>query len=309
MNFIENEPLSAHSNFKIGGLAKFFCTAKNEEDILAALREAGELSVPVFVLAGGTNILFSDAGFPGLVLKIESKFIKREDDKIIAGAGVDMGKLINFAVENNLSGLEWAGGLPGTLGGAIRGNAGAFKGEIKDSVESVRSLSRETLKITQRNNAECVFGYRNSIFRRDFKEIILSSVLSMKPGEKEKILSAVNEKINLRRAHLPLEYPNIGSIFKNVPLQNFTKEWQEKLASHIKIDPFPLIPAAVLISDAGLKGRIAGEAQISERHVNVIINLGGAKATDVLALIDITKKEVLVKFGILLEPEVEFMGF
>lgn len=308
MNFIEKESLSAYSNFKIGGPARFFFPAKNEGEISAALKEAGNSGLPVFVLGGGTNILFSDSGFDGLVIKPEIKMLRRERDMIIAGAGVFMSELLNFTAENNLSGLEWAGGLPGTLGGAIRGNAGCFNGEIKDSVSTVRSINRDTHEVLERNNAECDFGYRDSVFKKDAKEIILETVLLMKPGEKDKILSSANEKIEYRKTRQPGEYPNIGSIFKNVPVEKFKNGLTEELKTHVKTDPFSVVPAAVLISQAGLKSRQIGGAQVSEKHANFIINIGDAKAADVLALIEVVKKEVSDKFGVQLEPEIEFVG-
>jgi UDP-N-acetylmuramate dehydrogenase len=323
MDFLKNEPLASHSNFNIGGPARFFFAAQSEGEIRDALLEANRLGAPVFILSGGTNVLFADEGFPGLVLKPELKFLKREGGRIFAGAGVLMRDLLNFAAENDLSGLEWAGGLPGTLGGAIRGNAGAFGGEIGDSVESVKSLDRNTLEILERDRKSCGFGYRSSVFRRGESvlmaskqygvasmergntEIILEAVLFLGAGESEKIRSAAEEKIRYRKERQPLEYPNIGSIFKNVPVENFKAGLSEELRSHVKTDPFPLIPAATLISQAGLKGKRIGGAAISEKHANFIVNTGGARATDVLGLIDLAKDKVLEKFGVKLEPEVE----
>ncbi len=307
--FKENVPLKSFSNFKIGGEARYFFKAKSVKELSGAIRKANEAGVPVFILGGGTNLLISDNGFNGLVVKPEIDFIRAEGTDIFAGAGVSMDKLLDFAAENNLSGLEWAGGLPGTLGGAIRGNAGCFGGEIKDLVSMVHSLDCGTYEILGRDNAECVFGYRNSIFKKGPKEIILEAVLSLVPGEKEKISALVNEKIEYRKARQPLNLPNIGSIFKNIPTDKFRKGLTEELKTHVKNDPLPLIPAAVLISQSGLKGKKVGGAQVSERHANFIVNTGGATAKDVLVLIDLIKEEVGAKFGVILEPEVEFVGF
>jgi UDP-N-acetylmuramate dehydrogenase len=172
----------------------------------------------------------------------------------------------------------------------------------------IHSLDCSTCEILGRDNAECAFGYRNSIFKRSAKEIILEAVLSLKPGVKEKISAEAEEKIEYRKIRQPLEYPNIGSIFKNVPVGNFKNGLTEELKTHIKNDPFPLIPAAVLISQAGLKGRQAGGAQVSEKHANFIVNKGDAGAADVIELIGIIKDRIADKFGVNLEEEVESVG-
>ncbi len=327
MRFLENVSLQDFSNYKIGGPARYFFEAKTQEELLGAVEEADKKELPIFILGAGTNILFSDDGFNRIVIKPNIKHLRKDGNKITAGAGVLMTELLDFAAENNLSGLEWAGGLPGTLGGAIRGNAGCFGKEIKDCVEEVKSLDKNTSEILSRRKDECKFGYRTSVFKsgeeaflppetygvagftRGKREVILEAVLILEPGEKEKILSSAREKIEYRVARQPLEYPNIGSIFKNVPLVDFSADLQKELASHIKTDPFPVVPAAVLISLAELKGRRVGDAQVSEKHTNFIVNLADAKANDVLALIDIVKKEVSKKFGVLLELEVELAGF
>jgi UDP-N-acetylmuramate dehydrogenase len=215
---------------------------------------------------------------------------------------------LGFAAENNLSGLEWAGGLPGTLGGAIRGNAGAFKGEIKDNLLNVKSLRLEDGEFVERSNAECEFGYRTSVFKKKRGEIIFEATFKMSPGVKEGILSVAKEKIEYRKSKQPLEYPNIGSIFKNIPLEKFKNGLTEELKTHIKNDPVPLIPAAVLISQTGLKGEQIGGAQVSEKHANFIVNAGGAKAVDVKNLIDLVRDKVKQKFGVELETEVESVG-
>lgn len=306
--FEENVPLNSFSNYRIGGKARYFFKTKSTEELKEATAEANRTGVPVFILGGGTNLLISDKGFNGLVLKPEIEFLNRDGNRLTAGAGIGMSKLLEFAAENNLSGLEWAGGLPGTLGGAIRGNAGCFGGEIKDNLLSVKSLRLDNGQPIGRSNEECKFGYRTSVFRKVGGEIILEATFEMRPGGEDEILSVAKEKIDYRKDKQPLEYPNIGSIFKNVPLGKFKNGLTDELKTHIKNDPFPLIPAAVLISQAGLKGTKIGGAQVSEKHTNFIVNLGSAKATDVLALIDLIKKEVATKFGVELEPEVELVG-
>ncbi|MDO8504857.1 MAG: UDP-N-acetylmuramate dehydrogenase [Candidatus Liptonbacteria bacterium] len=307
MPFKENVSLKNFSNYKIGGEARYFLSAGNLEELVAGLRDASEKNLAVFVLAGGTNILVSDKGFGGAVIKPEIKHFRRDGNRIIAGAGVLISELLDFAAKNNLSGLEWAGGLPGTLGGAIRGNAGAFGGEIKDSIKEVLSVSKENFETIRRNAEKCEFEYRSSIFKRNGQEVIAEATLELVPGAEADIRKLFEEKINYRKERQPLEYPNIGSIFKNVPLGKFSADWQNKLVSHIKKDPFPVIPTAVLISRAELKGKRVGNAQISEKHSNFIVNLGGASAEDVLALISFAKSEIQKVFNVLLEEEIEII--
>lgn len=304
--FQENVLLSQYSSYRIGGPARYFQEIKTEEELAAAMQEIRDLKIPFFVLGGGTNVLFPDKGFDGVVLKISfDRLFLEEGNSIFVGAGVLMADLLNFAVENSLSGLEWAGGLPGTVGGAIRGNAGAFAGETKDNILEVASFDIETGKINRRNKEECRFGYRSSIFKeRGDKEIIIGAKFSMALGNKSEIETAVKEKINYRRERQPLEYPNSGSVFKNVDLQLIPEEHLEEVREVIKKDPFPVVPTAFLISECGLKGIRVGGAMISPKHPNFLINYDKATAADVKALIALAKEKVYDKFGVRLETEV-----
>jgi len=308
MKFLKNISLKKFSNFRIGGKAKYFFKAKNISEIKKALVLAKKLKTKIFILGGGTNILFNDKGFNGLVLIPEIKFIKKNNKNIVrVGAGVKVKDFLNFLVKNELSGLEWAGGLPGTIGGAIRGNAGAFGGEIKDNLVQVKSIEINTLKEKIRNNKECLFDYRFSVFKdKNVNEIILWADFKFKKGKKEKILKSINEKINYRKERHPVEYPNIGSIFKNVPVENFKKEFIEycKSKNIIKIDPKPVIPVAFLIAECGLRGKKYGDACISLKHTNFIVNLGKAKAKDVKKLINLIQKTIQKRFQINLEKEI-----
>jgi UDP-N-acetylmuramate dehydrogenase len=308
MKFLRNISLKKFSNFRIGGKAKYFFEAKNISEIKKALILAKKLKTKIFILGGGTNILFNDSGFDGLVLVPKIKFIKRINKNIVrVGGGVEVKDFLNFLVKNELSGLEWAGGLPGTIGGAIRGNAGAFRGEIKDNLIQVKSIEINTLKEKIRNNKECLFDYRFSVFKdKNVNEIILWADFKFKKGKKEKILKSINEKINYRKERHPIEYPNIGSIFKNVPVENFKKEFIEyfKNKNIIKTDPKPVVPSAFLIAECGLGGKKYGDACISLKHTNFIVNLGKAKAKDVKKLMNLIQKSVKQKFNISLQKEI-----
>jgi UDP-N-acetylmuramate dehydrogenase len=273
-----------------------------------ALREAARRTLDVFILGGATNLLIPDAGFDGLVIRCALKQLSRKGTTITVGAGVSVKDLLNFSVRERLSGLEWAGGLPGTVGGAVRGNAGAFQGETKDSVKSVRSMDTRTLKIITRGRAACRFAYRSSVYKeKDGAEVILAVTLALKKGDPKAIRKGIQEKIRHRRERHPLEYPNIGSIFKNVPVTKVPRSRRKQLAYNPKMDPFPVVPSARLISLAGLKGRRQGGAMISIKHTNFIVNARRAKARDVRKLITLVQRTIKNKFGIAMEPEVQIL--
>lgn len=311
--FQKGVKLSAHSNYKIGGHASYFFEAEGVSDIIEALAHwrkisGGKKSDKVFILGGGTNLLINDAGFHGLVIKPVIKNIAREGNVVRAGAGVLMSDLLEFAASEGLSGLEWAGGLPGTLGGAIRGNAGAFGGEIKDSIISVVSLDISGEQIIRRSREECDFNYRDSVFKKkNGSEVIIEAVINLSPGDKSAIKNKIDEKIHFRHTRHPMDYPNIGSIFKNVDYRKFKRLWQRDLAKIVKTDPFPVVPTAYLLSECGLKGVSLGGAMISPKHPNFIVNVLTATSLDVQKLISLAKAEVENKFGIQLEEEIIYL--
>ncbi|MBI2450032.1 MAG: UDP-N-acetylmuramate dehydrogenase [Candidatus Nealsonbacteria bacterium] len=295
MKIQKNVLLKNYTTFRIGGPAEYFCIAKSKEDLIKAINFAQKNKTTFFILGGGSNLLVSDNGYNGLVIKIENCKLKisarRQAGKIckvIAGAGVTLAKLVSATANASLSGMEWATGIPGaTVGGAIRGNAGAFGTEMKDITKTVTVLEIRNSKFEIRkfNNEDCQFGYRDSIFKKNSNLIILSAELEFKKGDKEEIKNKVKEILNYRRSSHP-KYSSAGSIFKN--LENAR--------------------ARDLIEKASLKGKIIGKAQISEQHANFIVNLGGAKAKDVLKLIDLVKKEVKNKFRIEIEEEIQILS-
>lgn len=306
--FKENIPLSEYSNYKIGGPARYFFTARNETMLARALREAKERRLKIFFMGGGTNLLIPDKGWNGLVVRCAFNGLERRGNNIHVGAGVSMAKLVRFAAKESLVGLEWAGGLPGTVGGAIRGNAGCFGGETKDSIRSVRSMDAKTFRVANRTRALCRFGYRSSVYKeKQGGEVVLSAVFALKKGDYRTIWSMAKKNMAWRKERHPLQYPNIGSIFKNIPVKNIPKRWQEELAQNPKLDPFPVVPAARLIARAGLKGKRHGGAMISEKHTNFIVNVRRAKATDVLYLIKFVQRAIKKKYGITMEPEVQIL--
>ncbi len=320
--FKENVSLSKFSHYKIGGPARFFFEAKSEKDVAWAVKEAKKQKLAVFVLGGGTNLLISDAGFDGLVLRPDIRDIKIKGTSITTGAGASMADLLRVAAAHSLAGLEWAGGLPGTVGGAVRGNAGCFGGEIKDGIISVRSFDTKTMKFVLRTVRACAFGYRHSIFKKkNGAEIITQVTLSLAKGNKKEIAKVIKERMQYRAEHHPMEHPNVGSIFKNVPLHAVHAKGSAKYEKalrgtaltlrgssfSVKTDPFPVISSAKLISESGLRGVSAGGAMISPKHPNFIVNVLGAQASDVHCLITLAKSSVWKKFGIALEEEIQLV--
>ncbi len=321
--FRENMPLAKFANYRIGGSARFFFEAKTEEDVRWAVREAAENNLPVFVLGGGTNLLLDDRGIRGLVLKIGISGISAKGRLLSAGAGTSMDRLAVFAAKHSLAGLEWAGGLPGTLGGAVRGNAGCFGGEIKDAIRSVRSVRIATGRIIIRSAKKCRFGYRDSVFKRRPGEIIIGATFRMRPGASRELSAKLRMERKWRAEHHPLEYPSAGSVFKNVPLARIAKPGSPRYRRalkdgaityrgsrfSVKTDPAPVIAAAKLIGESGLQGARRGGALVSPKHTNFVVNAGGATAKDVRGLIARIKATVHRKFGITLEEEIQVVSW
>ena len=197
------------------------------------------------------------------------------------------------------------GGVTGDIGGAIRGNAGAFGSEIKNSIAQVQALDNK-LQLQKLNNTQCQFSYRSSIFKKK-QWIILSATVKLKKGEKKNLQQITNSRIQYRKEKHPLEYPNAGSMFKNVEFKKVPRKFQKLFLDKVKDDPFPIVPSAWFIIGAGLTGKRIGGAQVSEKHSNYIVNRGNATAKDILQLIQFIQKKVRKKYGVLLEMEVQFV--
>jgi len=317
----ENEPLAPYTTFKIGGPAKYFFIAKTSDDIVKAVEMAKKLKMPYFILGGGSNLLVSDQGFDGLVIKILDSRFKISDLRVEVAAGALLSTVVGKSVEAGLTGLEWAAGIYGTIGGAVRGNAGAFGHEMSEVVESVRIMNQELParnasasvaggRIKNLKNKECGFGYRDSIFKQDKNLIILEVVLKLGKGDKEKGKQEVKNILQARRERQPLEFPSAGSVFKNVEIANLS-ELKTNLRESLPEEFIAKgkIPAAWLIEEVNLKGKKIGGAEVSDKHANFIVNTGQATASNVLALISLIKMKVRDDLGIQLEEEIELVGF
>lgn len=283
-NILLDEMMSLHTSFKVGGKADLFIKAYSLEEIKSVIKVSKENHIPLFILGNGTNLLVKDEGFRGIVLQIKLEDIKIDGIEVIVEAGVKNAVLSKKLTDNNLTGFEFASGIPGTIGGAIKMNAGAYGSEMKDIVSEVTYLDYNG-NIHKINNEECEFSYRYSRFFKE-KAIILEAKLRLKVGNKSEIESKVLELLKQRKEKQPLEYPNAGSTFKRG--ENYI--------------------TAKLIDECGLKGYNIGGAQISEKHAGFIINKGNAKSSDILELIEYVRRIVKEKTGEDIKLEVEVIG-
>jgi len=306
----KNILLKNYTNYKIGGFGKYFFVAKNKESLVLALEFAKKNKLPVFIFGGGSNLLVSDKGFKGLVIKIDILGIEFCGKNVIVGAGVNLAQLANLLAEKGLSGLEWASGIPAaTVGGAIFGHAQAFETKMSDSVKEVTVLDIKNLKIKKFTKKQCQFSLKNSIFKKTRKFVIISAVLEFSPKNTEEIKKLIEEFNNYRKNCHPLNFPSAGSTFVNPTAKIKDKKLLIKFPELNEYNRRGIIPAGFLIAKCGLSGKKIGGAQISEKHANFILNLGGAKAKDILALMNLAQKAVKKIFKINLQKEVQLVGF
>lgn len=311
------EPLANHTTYKIGGPAEYFLGAKTAADAVKAARVAKELGLPFFVFGGGSNMLVSDEGVKGLVVKMENRGFAITDETVEAEAGATSGLVAMRAAEAGLTGFEWAVGVPGTIGGAVRGNAGAYGGETKDVVTSVRVLTQDGEEKTM-TNADCGFAYRDSVFKRKPGAVVLSVTLALKKSPDPEALKAKLKQILLdRKEKQPVEYPTAGCMFTNwMPsspddVESLRKSLDLDKDEKVPLTPQGTIPAGWIIDRAQLKGMKVGHVQVSEKHGNFFMNDGKATASDVVALTAAIKTRVRNMTGgtVQLREEVEYVGF
>ena len=281
----ENEPMAGYTTFRVGGPAALMALPRTAEEARSVLRTARELEVEPFFLGNGSNLLVPDEGYEGLVLKLAGELdqVRETGGGLEAGGGVLLSRLAAAAQARGLAGLEFAGGIPGSVGGAVTMNAGAYGGEMAQVVARVTCLTRagelETVPADR-----CAFSYRHSAFSAGAR-LILGAEFSLSPGEPSQIRARMDDLAARRRAKQPLEHPSAGSMFKRPPGRF----------------------AAALIDQCGLKGLAVGGAQVSEKHAGFVVNRGGATCADVLALVDRVREEVLRQTGVELEMEVRVL--
>jgi len=331
----ENVSLKKYTTFKIGGPARFFVKVDDLQRLASVLEWAKTHQQKVFVLGGGSNLLFMDKGFDGLVIKLVNKELKTEikDDKIIikSGAGVALSKLVAESFKRQALGLEWAIGIPGTVGGAVRGNAGAFGGEMKDVVSKVKTINIRSCQLFKKdftspsvspnelkrdieyacrnmiqkfNNKECEFSYRSSIFKESTCLIIWETETVLQKDKDNQAKKIAEEYLIKRKSKQPnmTKFPSAGSVFKNPKV---SKKIQEKFKHDTGVESRNgKVPAGWLVARCGLLGKRIGDVMVSEEHGNFIINMGKGRADDVLLLISIIKTLVRNKYGVHLQEEI-----
>lgn len=281
----ENELLSGYTTFRIGGPARLMLFPETEEMFVSVLKYLKSENVTPFIIGNGSNLLVSDDGLSGVTVCTEKlDFCEVRGTEIECGAGLLLTKLCMTAQQEALSGLEFAYGIPGTVGGAVFMNAGAYGGEVKDVILSCR-LSDSDGNVFTATNGELGFSYRNSAVQKN-NLIVLSAVFSLKCGDSEKIKQEMSETLNKRKSKQPLNFPNAGSAFKR-PEGHF---------------------AGALIEQCGLKGVRVGDAEVSEKHAGFVVNRGEATAKDVLALLELVREKVLSETGVELESEIKYIS-
>ena len=286
-NVIEQEPMNRHTTFRIGGNADLFVTPQNVEQVKEVIRFAQKAKVPYYFLGNGSNLLVSDEGIRGLVIQMAENMsaVEVTGYQIKAQAGISLASLAKKALKDELAGLEFAAGIPGTLGGAVHMNAGAYGGEMKDVLVEATVLTQDGSILTL-SNEELQLGYRTSVVSEK-QYLVLDATIELQKGKREEILAKMDDLAQRRRDKQPLEYPSAGSTFKR-PEGYF---------------------AGQLIDETGLRGFRVGGAQISEKHCGFIINTEHATASDVRQLIKEVADRVEEKFGVRLQPEVKMIGF
>ncbi|OGC11275.1 UDP-N-acetylenolpyruvoylglucosamine reductase [candidate division WOR-1 bacterium RIFOXYA12_FULL_52_29] len=285
MKYLKDEPLKKHTSFRIGGPARYFCVPKNQEELAEAIQYAREKKLKFAILGAGTNVLALDKGYRGLVIKLANglKRIYFKDNLLYAEAGVYLPQLVQVALKRRLTGLEFLAGIPGTVGGAIVMNAGAWGKEISGSIDHVKALDKNGQEVVL-TRKELGFGYRKSSIEKKGL-IVVETAFKLKTGQVKAMREKINEHLAQRKLKQPLGIPNAGSVFKNQ---------QKKIAGK-------------LLQESGAKGLRCGDAQISEKHANFIVNLGEASSRDVLKLMTKAQKIVKEKYKVNLEPEIKIM--
>lgn len=281
-----NEEMKLHTTFRTGGRADAFFTPRNEDELIDGLTYIQNEDIPYFILGNGSNLLVSDKGIEGVVIHLGKMMseITVAGTTLTAQSGAMLSAVSAAALANGLAGLEFASGIPGTIGGAISMNAGAYGGEMKDTLLTVRVLTKD-LKVVNLPAEALELAYRHSILQKQ-GYVLLSAMFSLQKGNAEEMKAYMNQLSEQRREKQPLQFPSAGSTFKR-PEGYF---------------------AGKLVQDAGLKGKTIGGAQVSEKHAGFVINIGNATTTDVLDLIAFCQKEVKEKFDVQLETEVKYIG-
>lgn len=306
MTIQENIPLKSFTTFGIGGPARYFSEVSTDADVREAIQWAATKKMSLFVIGGGSNLLISDEGFDGLVLKPSFYDVAINDSSVTSGSSVLLADLISTTLSHGLVGMEFAAGIPGTLGGAIRGNAGTYGVGMSDVLTEIRYIDKKTLSSVAIPASGCGFSYRHSNFK-EHAHFITSATLTLSFGDVTASRKIIDERIATRHANHPTER-SAGCVFKNI---EFSKAPLDLLAQKgvqlRKFEQFKKIPSGYLIEQLGLKGKTIGGAKISERHANYIVNTGSATFEDIITLISYIKQQVRDAYGVQLQEEIHIV--
>ena len=305
-----NEPMSKHTNFRIGGPARLYVVANDSDALINTVRTAEDAGVPWYVFGGGSNILVADTGFEGLVIQSGLRDLKVGGDRVTAGSGVITGLVARKAAEAGLTGFEWAIGVPGTIGGAVYGNAGCYGGEMKDVIESVNAYRLSDGQRVTYTNTDCAFGYRESRFKKE-RHLILGCTIHLPSGDSAVSKERMQEIVETRKEKQPLEKSSAGCAFKNIEFSDPTEI--QKLRQMIEVPEEMIrsgkISSGWLIQRLGADHLSVGGISVSDKHGNFLVNVGGATAHDVLSLIQTIKEKVREAYGVELHEELQLLGF
>jgi UDP-N-acetylmuramate dehydrogenase len=303
----KNFDLTPFTTFRIGSRAEFFIIVKNRGELIEAINWAKAKKLPLSILAGGSNILVVRKKIKGLVLKISGEHYLIKKNYITSWAGTSLTKLARICALSSLTGLEWSFGIPGSVGGAVRGNAGAYGSDMSNLVAEVEAYDLIKKRLVKLNNKACGFSYRNSVFKKRKNLLIITVKLKLAKGVLKKIKALSQKNFNHRFDSKPKE-PSAGCVFKNLEYKKFIKQ-NKKLAEDLEAKGLVRggkIGVGYLIDQLGLKGRAVGGAKVSEKHANFIINIGKATSEDVVRLINLIKIKIKNKYKINLEEEIQY---
>lgn len=305
LNVAVDAPLAGYTRFQIGGPAAVFCDTPDAEAFVEALRTVQQLSLARIVIGGGTNLIVSDAGFDGAVLRYTGSRISQDGMRVRVESGAILQDAVDYSIEHGLKGLETLTGIPGYVGGAVYGNAGAYGHSIQELIREVRMTDGETVRTV--SNEECKFRYRDSVFKDRKEWIILSADLEFAEGERASLAKIATDIRTVRDAKYPPTMRCAGSIFKNVFFADLPPRVQEQIPRNLIRDG--KVPSAWFLEQAGAKGMRRGDIQVATYHANLIYNDGFGNAADLVAVIEDLKQRVRDRFGFDLEEEVQYVGF
>ncbi len=298
-------PLARYTRFGIGGPADVYAETDAVETFVAALEAARASGLPWVVIGGGTNLIVSDAGFRGIVLRFTAATVRAENHRVLADAGAELQTVVDFAIAQGLRGIETLAGIPGSLGAAVYGNAGAYGHSLSEVVDTVRFFDGRSVRIV--DSRECEFHYRESVFKRHKERIIFSAVLALQPADGAELERTAAGIVETRNRKFPVTMKCAGSVFKNLILAELPAAAAAQVPENVVREG--KVPAAFFLEQAGAKGQSRGDIRVADYHANLLYNAGAGTARDLRELIADLKQRVQARFGIELEEEVQYVGF